>query len=88
MQRGIIKSISPRHASRLLKKGISNLIRYWLTPPADPKREETMRSICTVHHDAPSLAKQGERIMSTDELTGVQALERKHPGLPLGLGHV
>ena len=26
--------------------------------------------------------------MSTDELTGVQALERKHPGLPLAPGHV
>jgi transposase len=29
------------------------------------------------------LAKTGEVVMSTDELTGVQALERKHPGLPL-----
>ncbi len=44
--------------------------------------------ICTVYHDAPSLAKQGERTVSTDELTGVQALERKHPGLPLTLGKV
>jgi transposase len=26
--------------------------------------------------------------MSTDELTGVQALERKHPGLPLAMGKV
>jgi len=26
--------------------------------------------------------------MSTDELTGVQALERKHPGLPLAPGKV
>jgi hypothetical protein len=26
--------------------------------------------------------------MSTDEMTGVQALERKHPGLPLRAGHV
>jgi hypothetical protein len=26
--------------------------------------------------------------VSTDELTGVQALERKHPDLPLALGHV
>ena len=26
--------------------------------------------------------------MSTDELTGVQALERKHPGRPLAPGHV
>lgn len=32
--------------------------------------------------------KQGERTISTDELTGVQALERKHPGLPLAPGKV
>ena len=43
---------------------------------------------CQVYHDAPALVKQGERTMSTDELTGVQALERKHPGLPLAPGHV
>src|SRR5438477_92980 len=30
----------------------------------------------------------GERIVSTDELTGVQALERRHPGLPLAPGKV
>jgi len=34
------------------------------------------------------LAQQGERIISNDELTGVQALERKHPGLPLRPGQV
>jgi hypothetical protein len=34
------------------------------------------------------LAEQGERTVSTDELTGVQALERKHPGLPLAPGKV
>jgi len=34
------------------------------------------------------LAEQGERVVSTDELTGVQALERKHPGLPLAPGKV
>jgi len=34
------------------------------------------------------LAAQGERTLSTDELTGVQALERKHPGLPLAPGKV
>jgi putative transposase len=34
------------------------------------------------------LATQGERVLSTDELTGVQALERKHPGLPLVPGKV
>ena len=41
-----------------------------------------------MYHDAPALAKQGERTVSSDELTGVQAVERKHPGLPLAPGHV
>jgi hypothetical protein len=59
-----------------------------LTPPADPKREETIRTICQVYHKAPVLSRQGERTVSTDELTGVQALERKHPGLPLVPGKV
>ena len=40
-----------------------------------------------MYREAPALAKQGERTVSTDELTGVQALERKHPGLPLAPGH-
>lgn len=44
--------------------------------------------ICQVYAQAPELAKAGERTMSTDELTGVQALERKHPGLPLVPGKV
>lgn len=33
-------------------------------------------------------AKQGERTISLDELTGVQALERKHSDLPMQSGHV
>jgi putative transposase len=41
-----------------------------------------------LYRDALILAKQGERIVSTDELTGVQALERKYPGLPLAPGKV
>src|SRR5437868_10583491 len=62
-----------------------HLIRYWLTPPQDPQRDDTIVAICQVYHEAPVLAEQGERIMSTDELTGVQALERKHPGLRASL---
>jgi transposase len=34
------------------------------------------------------LAARGERVLSTDELTGVQALERKHPNLPLRPGKI
>jgi hypothetical protein len=44
--------------------------------------------INTVYRQAPALAEQGERTLSTDELTGVQALERKHPDLPLAPGRV
>jgi transposase len=41
-----------------------------------------------LYRAAPRLTAAGERIMSSDELTGVQALERKHPGLPLAPGQV
>jgi hypothetical protein len=44
--------------------------------------------VCGLYRDAPALAERGERALSTDELTGVQALERKHPGLPLAPGKV
>lgn len=64
------------------------MIRYWLTPPDDPERQGTIKSVCTLYEQAPNLAEQGERTLSTDELTGVQALERKHPGLPLVPGKV
>lgn len=47
-----------------------------------------MHDICTLYQEAPTLATRGERVGSTDELTGVQALERKHPGLPLAPGKV
>ena len=45
-------------------------------------------AINAVYQEAPSRAEWGERTISTDELTGVQALERKHPGLPLAPGKV
>ncbi len=47
-----------------------------------------MKDINTIYQQAPELSQQGEAVMSTDEMTGVQALERKHPGLPMPPGHV
>jgi hypothetical protein len=44
--------------------------------------------VCGLYAAAPALAAAGERIVSTDELTGVQALERTRPGLPLAPGKV
>ena len=47
-----------------------------------------MKAICTLYQEAPHLSALGEQTVSTDEMTGVQALERKHPGLPLAVGKV
>ncbi len=47
-----------------------------------------MADVCALYAAAPALAAAGARLLSTDELTGVQALERKHPGLPLAPGRV
>ena len=41
-----------------------------------------------MYRTAPALREQGDRVVTTDELTGVQALERKYPGLPLAPGKV
>jgi transposase len=47
-----------------------------------------MADICALYREAPHRAAAGERIISADELTGVQALERKYPSLPLRPGKV
>ena len=41
-----------------------------------------------MYRQAPELAQQNERVFSTDEMSGVQALERKHPKLPMAPGKV
>jgi transposase len=67
------------------------LIRYWLTsPPTEPaaERQAKIEDVCRLYQEAPERAAAGERIMSCDEMTGVQALERKYPGLPLRPGQV
>src|SRR5215813_8375854 len=38
-----------------------------------------MADLTTLYAQAPALAATGERVLSTDEMTGLQALERKHP---------
>jgi transposase len=54
-----------------------------LTREADERFDEKVNDINALYQLAPELAKKGEAVMSTDEMTGVQALERKHPGLPM-----
>ena len=63
-------------------------MRYWLNPVPDERFDEKVEDINTLYRQAPVLTEQGQRIVSTDELSGVQALERKYPSLPLARGKV
>ncbi len=63
-------------------------MRYWLTSHKEEGFDEAVAHLCTLYREAPALAEEGERVVSTDELSGVQALERKHAGRPMRPGHV
>jgi transposase len=63
-------------------------VRSWLTPEPDEHLAEKIEDINHLYQHAQALEKQGERVVSTDEMTGVQALERKHPDLPVRPGLV
>lgn len=47
-----------------------------------------MGEVCELYEQAGRLAEQGVHVVSTDEKTGIQALERLHPDLPMGPGAV
>jgi transposase len=63
-------------------------VRGWLTPKPDPEFDAKCSNICTVYHEAPAAAQQDIRTVSIDEMTGVQALERAAPDLPMLPGKV
>ena len=45
-----------------------------------------MAALTTLYAQAPALAAAGERGLSTDAMTGIQALERTHPTRPMEPG--
>jgi hypothetical protein len=63
-------------------------MRYYLTPEPDPQADEKIADINQLYQTAQERAERGEATVSTDEMTGVQALERKHPDLPMQSGRV
>lgn len=62
--------------------------RYWLTPAYEADFDDKVNDINQVYQQAPELAKQGQCTESLDEMTGVQAVERKHPDVPMSTGKV
>jgi len=66
------------------------LSRYWLnTTEKDPAVfQQQSETVCNVYAGAVSAHERGEHNLSTDEMTGIQALERAAPTKPLRPGQV
>jgi transposase len=92
IRRKIVDSISPRQVGRILDEADlkPHLSRYWLhATPDDPEVfDEEVKNICDLYQQVPELHQQGILVVSTDEKTGIQALERKHPTKPMRPGLV
>jgi len=63
-------------------------MRYYLTPEPDPQSDEKIADINALYQTAQVRAERGEATVSTDEMTGVQALQTKHADLPMQPGRV
>src|SRR5439155_689472 len=57
--------------------------------PDDPAAfADHVAAVCAVYQHAPAVNQQGGHVISTDEKTGIQALERAAPTLPMQAGLV
>jgi transposase len=63
-------------------------VRYWLNAhPTDPTEfRAQVRTVCQLYEQAPDLLAQGIHVISSDEMTGIQALERAAPTTPVERG--
>ena len=64
----------------------TSTVRILAQSPPDEKGEQKLKDICNLYEEAENLRSQGERVISTDEMTGIQALERKAPDKPMRPG--
>lgn len=89
-QKGIAKGISIRQVQRFLEEADlkPHKIKYWLNPKIDDpgEYERQAKAVCDCYLQAQELRDQGVRVVSTDEKTGIQALERIAPAKPMSPG--
>jgi len=87
VQRGLVPSISERTIGRLWAEAHlkPHLSRYWLNsrPEDPPAFDAQVRLVCDLYQQAAALQRRGVHLVSTDEKTGIQALERLAPTLPM-----
>jgi transposase len=89
--RGIVDSISPSQVNRYLREAElqPHKSRYWLnTTEKDPELfQAQVEMVCGCYHDAPELYHRHDtHTICVDEMTGIQALERIAPTLPMRPG--
>ena len=67
-----------------------HLSRYWLHARMDDPLEfvEQVEEVCDLYAQAWELEQEGVHLVSTDEMTGIQALERAARTLPMQSGQV
>ena len=87
-KRGIVASISPSQVNRYLREAALQPHKslYWLnTTEKDPERfQEQVQAVCDTYREAPALEKDHRtHTVCTDEMTGIQALERNAPEQPM-----
>jgi transposase len=92
-KRGIVASISEAQVGRYLREAElqPHKSRYWLNAKEkDPQQfQEKVEQVCNGYLEAPRLyAAENTHTVCTDEMTGIQALERVAATLPMTPGHV
>lgn len=89
VSRGIVSSISSSTIGRILLEAQikPHLSRYWVNTGCDDPVlfDKESKEVTDLYQKAPELHKKGEYVISNDEKTGIQALERAcstHPAKP------
>jgi len=81
VKRGIVASISLECGAFLKGSHLQpHRHRYWLNPKSKDRSafKQQVNAVCQLYL-APELAARGTHVMSCDEMTGIQALERASP---------
>lgn len=92
LKRKIVETISVRQVGRFLQAHDlkPHLVRYWEKPKPQHRAEFEQQApvVCDLYRQAQTLHEQGTHLVSTDEKTGIQALERSAPAVPMKAGRV
>ena len=85
IQRGVVRSLSRSHLHRILQAGDihPNRVQQWLHSP-DPEFRCKVNAVCELYREAP----KNSVVLSIDEKSGIQAIERKSRGRPARKGQL